>query len=135
VKSKPPGKAANFALMASGFFLWPSALRAWKWFSIAARRRIGSRAASLLFFSIALVALIAAAFWEWRHPDPVVEIRLLAKTATLPLRTSTISFFGFALFGSTVLIPQMLQSLYGYTATDAGLVLGPGAFVIVLWLR
>ena len=25
----------------------------------------------------------------------------------------------------------MLQSLYGYTATDAGLVLGPGAFVIV----
>jgi len=26
---------------------------------------------------------------------------------------------------------QMLQSLYGYTATDAGLVLGPGAFVIV----
>ncbi|PYU66879.1 MAG: hypothetical protein DMG49_20620 [Acidobacteria bacterium] len=39
--------------------------------------------------------------------------------------------FGFALFGPTVLIPQMLQSLYGYTATDAGLVLGPGAFVIV----
>src|SRR5437773_11509354 len=25
----------------------------------------------------------------------------------------------------------MLQGLYGYTATDAGLVLGPGAFVIV----
>jgi len=34
--------------------------------------------------------------------------------------------------GSTVLIPQMLQSLYGYTATDAGLVLGPGAMVIVV---
>jgi MFS transporter, DHA2 family, multidrug resistance protein len=44
---------------------------------------------------------------------------------------SAIPLFGFALFGSTVLIPQMLQSLYGYTATDAGLVLGPGAFVIV----
>ena len=40
--------------------------------------------------------------------------------------------FGFTLFGSTVLIPQMLQSLYGYTATDAGLVLGPGAMVIVV---
>ena len=26
----------------------------------------------------------------------------------------------------------MLQRLYGYTATDAGLVLGPGAFVIVM---
>src|SRR5260370_35739165 len=32
----------------------------------------------VFFFSVALVALIAAAFWEWRHPDPVVEIRLLA---------------------------------------------------------
>jgi len=40
--------------------------------------------------------------------------------------------FGFVLYGSTVLIPQMLQSLYGYTATDAGLVLGPGALVIVI---
>src|SRR5580698_9680207 len=25
------------------------------------------------FFSIAVVALIVAGFWEWRHPDPVVE--------------------------------------------------------------
>jgi DHA2 family multidrug resistance protein len=31
-----------------------------------------------------------------------------------------------------VLIPQMLQSLYGYAATDAGLVVGPGAMVIVI---
>ena len=30
------------------------------------------------------------------------------------------------LFGSTVLIPEMLQTLFGYTATDAGLVLGSG---------
>src|SRR2546421_1566020 len=31
----------------------------------------------VLFFSIALLALIIAAVWEWHHPDPVVEIRLL----------------------------------------------------------
>ena len=30
------------------------------------------------------------------------------------------------------MIPQMLQQLYGYRAIDAGLVLGPGAFVITL---
>src|SRR6202000_2453009 len=40
--------------------------------------------------------------------------------------------FGFSLYGATVLTPQVLQRLYGYTATDAGLVLGPGAFVIVM---
>jgi DHA2 family multidrug resistance protein len=38
--------------------------------------------------------------------------------------------FGVGLFGSTTLIPQILQSLYGYRAIDAGLVLGPGALVI-----
>ena len=40
--------------------------------------------------------------------------------------------FGFVLFGSTTMIPEILQSLYGYTATDAGLVLGPGAAVITV---
>jgi MFS transporter, DHA2 family, multidrug resistance protein len=36
------------------------------------------------------------------------------------------------LFASTTMIPQILQSLYWYRAIDAGLVLGPGAFVITL---
>jgi DHA2 family multidrug resistance protein len=84
----------------------------------------------VLFFSLAVVALVAAVFWEWRHPDPVVEIRLLADR-NFAIANFYYFLFGFALFGSTVLIPQMLQSLYGYSATDAGLVLGPGAFVIV----
>jgi len=84
----------------------------------------------VFFLSIAVVALVVAAFWEWHHPDPVVEIRLLADR-NFAIANAYYFLFGFALFGSTVLIPQMLQSLYGYTATDAGLVLGPGAFVIV----
>jgi len=85
----------------------------------------------VIFFSIAIVALIAAAFWEWNHHDPVVEIRLLADR-NFAIANFFYFLFGFALFGSTVLIPQMLQGLYGYTATDAGLVLGPGAMVIVV---
>ena len=84
----------------------------------------------VFFFTIAVLALIIAAVWEWRHPDPVVEIRLLADR-NFAIASVYYFLFGFALFGSTVLIPQMLQTLYGYTATDAGLVLGPGAFVIV----
>ena len=84
----------------------------------------------IVFLSIAISALIAAVIWEWRHPDPVVEIRLLADR-NFAIANVYYFLFGFALFGSTVLIPQMLENLYGYTATDAGLVLGPGAFVIV----
>jgi DHA2 family multidrug resistance protein len=84
----------------------------------------------VIFFSVAIAALVAAVFWEWRHPDPVVEIRLLADR-NFAIANFYYFLFGFVLFGSTVLIPQMLQTLYGYTATDAGLVLGPGAMVIV----
>lgn len=84
----------------------------------------------LVFVSVAALALVGAAIWEWRHPDPVVEIRLLADR-NFAIANAYYFLFGFALFGSTVLIPQMLQNLFGYTATDAGLVLGPGAFVIV----
>ncbi len=85
----------------------------------------------LIFFTVAVVALVVAAVWEWRHPDPVVEIRLLGER-NFAIANFFYFLFGFTLFGSTVLIPQMLQSLYGYTATDAGLVLGPGAMVIVV---
>src|SRR5215475_3599743 len=85
----------------------------------------------VVFFTIAIVALVAAAFWEWHHKDPVVEIRLLGER-NFAIANIFYFLFGFTLFGSTVLIPQMLQSLYGYTATDAGLVLGPGAMVIVV---
>jgi len=33
----------------------------------------------LVFFSVAVAALVIAVIWEWRHPDPVVEIRLLSE--------------------------------------------------------
>src|SRR6266851_5040473 len=85
----------------------------------------------LILFTVAVIALVVAAVWEWRHPDPVVEIRLLGER-NFAIANFFYFLFGFTLFGSTVLIPQMLQSLYGYTATDAGLVLGPGAMVIVV---
>jgi DHA2 family multidrug resistance protein len=83
------------------------------------------------FLVIGIATLVFAVFWEVRHPDPVVEIALL-KERNFAIANAYYFLFGFVLFGSTVLIPQMLQSLYGYTATDAGLVLGPGAMVIVI---
>jgi DHA2 family multidrug resistance protein len=82
-------------------------------------------------FALAIITLAAAIFWEWHHQDPVVELRLL-RERNFALAFVFYFLFGFALFGSTTMIPEMLQSLYGYTATDAGLVLGPGAAVITL---
>ncbi len=82
-------------------------------------------------FAIGLACLGTAVWWELRQPDPIIELRLLG-TRNFGISCSLYFLFGFGLFGSTVMIPQLLQSLYGYRAIDAGLVLGPGAFVITL---
>src|ERR1700726_36332 len=83
------------------------------------------------FLAIAVVAITLAIWWEWRHEDPVVELTLL-RERNFAIANVYYFLFAFGLFGSTVLIPEMLQTLFGYTATDAGLVLGPGAAVITL---
>ncbi|HWB32087.1 MAG TPA: DHA2 family efflux MFS transporter permease subunit [Acidobacteriaceae bacterium] len=80
---------------------------------------------------VAIVTLVGAVLWELRQADPVIEFRLL-KTRNFAIACFFYLLFGFGLFGSTTMIPQILQSLYGYRAIDAGLVLGPGAFVITL---
>ena len=83
------------------------------------------------FLAIAVVAIAIAIWWEWRHDDPVVELTLL-RERNFAIANVYYFLFAFGLFGSTVLIPEMLQTLFGYTATDAGLALGPGAAVITI---
>jgi MFS transporter, DHA2 family, multidrug resistance protein len=83
------------------------------------------------FLAIAVVAIAAAIWWEWHHHDPVIELTLL-RERNFALSCAYYFLFAFGLFGSTVLIPEILQTLFGYTATDAGLVLGPGAAVVTL---
>ena len=83
------------------------------------------------FLIIAIVAIATAIWWEWHHHDPVVELTLL-RDRNFAIACIYYFVFAFGLFGSTVLIPEILQTLFGYTATDAGLVLGPGAAVITI---
>ena len=80
---------------------------------------------------IGVGCLAAAVLWELHYPDPVIDFRML-KVRNFAIANVFYFVFGFGLFASTTMIPQMLQQLYGYRAIDAGLVLGPGAFVITL---
>jgi len=80
-------------------------------------------------FVIGIGCLATAVFWELRHPDPVIDFHML-KVRNFAIANLFYFVFGFGLFASTTMIPQLLQSLYGYRAIDAGLVLGPGALVI-----
>jgi DHA2 family multidrug resistance protein len=82
-------------------------------------------------FAIALVCFGVAIYWELKVNDPIIELRLL-RHPNFAIASVFYFVFGFGLFATTTMIPQILQSLYGYRAIDAGLVLGPGAFVITL---
>jgi DHA2 family multidrug resistance protein len=82
---------------------------------------------------IAVVSLTVAVIWEWRHKDPMVNLRLL-KSRNFSVGMVLMFALGFILLSSTLLLPLLTQSLLGYTATDAGLVISPGGAVIVLMM-
>jgi len=86
-----------------------------------------------VFFVMMLVGIIAGIIWEWRHKEPVVDLRML-KDRNFAVATLTMFFLGFVLYSTTVLIPQFLQQLMGYTAELAGLALSPGGAVIMLMM-
>jgi DHA2 family multidrug resistance protein len=80
---------------------------------------------------IAVTALIIAVIWELRQASPIVNLRLFAERNFM--LSSFICFAVYAtLYASTVLLPQMLQTLMGYSATKAGLVLSPAGLVTML---
>src|SRR5450755_1984185 len=84
------------------------------------------------FFITAVCLLVIFVWWEWRHPDPIVDLKLL-KNRNFGTAVFLQFILGMVLFGTTVLIPQFLQTLMGYTAERAGMVLSPaGLFMMLL---
>ncbi|MHB8873537.1 MAG: DHA2 family efflux MFS transporter permease subunit [Myxococcaceae bacterium] len=80
---------------------------------------------------IAVVALVAAVIWELRHPDPIINLRLFRDRNFTFAAVTVFCAFG-VLYGSTVLLPQMLQTLMGYTAFRSGLVMSPAGLATML---
>ena len=81
--------------------------------------------------AVAAVCLLALVFWELRQERPILNLRVLKnRSFAMGNIFMFLGFFGF--FGSIVLLPLFLQTLMGYTAFLAGVVLGPGGFFAVL---
>jgi MFS transporter, DHA2 family, multidrug resistance protein len=83
-----------------------------------------------VFFVLMLVGIVAGILWELREKEPVVDLRML-KERNFAIATTAMFFLGFVLYSTTVLIPQLLQELLGYTAQLAGMALSPGGAVIM----
>jgi len=88
----------------------------------------------ILFFStLTVLGIVGAILWEFITPDPMVDLPLYKK---FNFAFTNLAMFavGFILFGTTQLLPQYTQTLLGYTATQAGLVISPGGFAVMLMM-
>jgi MFS family permease len=82
----------------------------------------------------AVVSLVIAAFvwWELRHPDPLVQVRLFVdrtyRSACVSETLANISLFPFA-----VVVSIFLQSVQDRSAALSGLVIGVGSVTTILF--
>ena len=84
---------------------------------------------------LAAVALIALVLWELRQIKikhrPVLDLRLF-KGRNFSVSFLMMFVLGFTLYATTVLLPQLLQSLMGYTAEESGLAMSAGGLATII---
>jgi DHA2 family multidrug resistance protein len=83
--------------------------------------------------AVAVYSFVLWILWEWRHPEPIVNLRLFRHRnfATAMLFTFVL---GIVLFGTTVIIPQFLQLLLGYPAQLSGEALAGGGLIMLFMM-
>ncbi len=80
---------------------------------------------------IAAAGLIALVFWELRQEHPMIDVRLF-KNYNFAVANLMMFTLGVVLFSSVVMLPQFLQTLMGYTAQSAGMVLSASGVIILI---
>jgi MFS family permease len=88
-------------------------------------------------FALAAVMLVLFSLWELRTDDPLIDLRLMRHRALWTVNLAGFAI-GFAMFGSYILIPQLVQTDpsngYGFGASVmvSGLYLLPSALVMLV---
>jgi len=86
-----------------------------------------------LMTALCVTAILSLLVWEWFHPQPLINLRLL-KSRAFAISNVVFFMFGFIFNSTTQLMPQMTQTLMGYDATKAGLTLGLGGIISVIMM-
>lgn len=82
---------------------------------------------------VAVVCLVALVIYEWFQKNPVVDVQLF-RHLNFATASSVMFMVGALSFASTVLMPQFLQTLLGYSAQEAGVVMSAAAMVLLVEL-
>jgi MFS transporter, DHA2 family, multidrug resistance protein len=86
-----------------------------------------------LFGLLAAIGIVGGIAWLLLVEKPVVNLRCL-KDRNFGIGVVMVSGIGAILYSSNVLIPVLAQQWFGYTALLAGLLLSPGAAVMILFI-
>lgn len=81
-----------------------------------------------------IVSALGLVFFLYREctvEHPIIDLKLYANR-NFAMTQIVMLLIGASLFATTVLIPQFLQNLLGYTATQAGLALSIGGLVLMV---
>src|ERR1700747_279072 len=117
----------GLSLLAMTMVCWEVVLskgQEWDWFNDSFGR---IQILSTLF----LVGGTSLVVWETRNSNPIVNFRPLLDRNFAPCCLIIFCAFG-VLYGSSTLLLALLESLFGYDAFHAGLVISPaGAFTII----
>ena len=79
-------------------------------------------------FAAGMAGLIV---WEWRQKNPLINLRLF-RYKNFAICCFLIMLVGGVLNANTVLQPQFMQQLLGYTATTAGMALTAGGITLMI---
>src|SRR5437660_6936962 len=87
----------------------------------------------VILAALAAVGLVGFIIRELNTEHPVVDLRVF-RYRTYSAGVFLMTVLGFGLYGSTVLVPLLLQTLLGYPALQAGIVMLPrglGSFIMM----
>jgi DHA2 family multidrug resistance protein len=85
------------------------------------------------FCFLFVAGMIGLMWWQWRAKNPIMNLRLF-KYKNFAICCFLMILVGGVLNAATVLEPQFLQQLMGYTATRAGEALAGGGLVLLVMM-
>jgi DHA2 family multidrug resistance protein len=89
------------------------------------------------FVVLCVCSMVTLILWELfqaqRGNKPIIDLSLFGKR-NFALSFMMMFVLGIALYGTTILIPQFLQSLMGYPATNAGMTLSLGGLATIIMM-
>lgn len=88
----------------------------------------------LTFSIVSAVSLFFLVLWEMTREDPIVDLPLLFGNRGFLAANIVMLATGLILFGTTQLLPQLVQDVMGYTAELAGLVITPGGLAVMMMM-